>query len=265
MRPKAPRQPKGGAADLAAAQTIPRPVVALADSFAKDVVIPAHTHERAQLVFAFRGSITVEADSGLWILPTSHALWIPGGVIHQIRMNGPVEMRSLYVLPDHARGVKPDCQVLFVSPLLRELIDRAIDLPAYYDERGAEGRLMRLILDEVASLPAQPLGLRMPSDARLRRLCDAVLDDLSASARIARVGSRVGLSARSVIRLFPLETGLTFGQWRNQARLLRAFELFAEGDTVTEVAVELGYSTPAAFSKMFRRLMGKPPSAMLPS
>jgi len=260
MRPK---PPKGGARDLAAAESIPRPVVALGDYFVPGAVIPEHAHERAQLVFASKGSMSVEAGGSFWILPTSHALWVPGGVAHRIRMNGPVEMGSLYVQPKYAEHVRRGCEVLFVSPLLRELIRRALELPALYDEKGPDGRLMQMILDEIARLPPQPLGLRMPADQRLRRLCEQLLGDLSAPSEIGKLGAAVGLSERSVTRLFPQETGLGFREWHNQARLLKAFELFDHGCTVTEVALELGYSSPASFSKMFRRLMGRPPTQML--
>ena len=40
-------------------------------------------------------------------------------------------------------------------------------------------------------------------------------------------------------------------------------ELFDAGKSVTSVALEVGYSSPAAFSKMFRRVMGKRPTHML--
>jgi len=206
--------------------------------------------------------MTVQAAAGLWILPPSHALWMPAGVVHQIRANGPVEMRTLYVQPEHAQGIKSECHVLFVSPLLRELIVRAMQLPALYDERGMDGRVMKLILDEVGHLPAQPLGLRMPSDARLLRLCELVLRDLGTTDSIARLGAAVGLSERSVMRLFPKETGLSFRRWHNQARLLKAFELFNQGQSLTQVALDVGYSGPSAFAKMFRRTMGKAPTAM---
>lgn len=172
-------------------------------------------------------------------------------------------MRTLYVQPEHARHIKPECHVMFVSPLLRELIMRAMELPALYDDAGMDGRMMKLILDEIARLPPQPLGLRMPSDPRLLRLCELVLRDLSATASIAQLGAAVGLSARSVTRLFPRETGLSFGRWHEQARLLKAFELFDAGQSVTRVALELGYSGPSAFTKMFRRALGKTPMAML--
>jgi AraC-like DNA-binding protein/quercetin dioxygenase-like cupin family protein len=244
MRPKPPQaRPKSGITDFAAsdaAEAVPRPVAALVDSFKPGAVIPAHAHKRAQLIFAVKGTMTVRAAGGLWILPPSHALWVPGGV---------------------ARGIRNDCHVLFVSPLLRELIVRAMELPALYEESGMEGRVMQLILEEIASLPAQPLGLRMPRDPRLLRLCEAVLRDVSLTDSIGQLGASVGLSERSVIRLFPKETGLSFGRWHKQARLLKAFELFEQGESVTRVAFELGYSGPSAFAKMFRRMLGKVPLA----
>lgn len=235
----------------------------MADSLAKGTLIPPHSHRRAQLIFALNGTMTVQAAGGLWTLPPSHALWVPAGIVHDIRTHGPLEMRTLYVEPKHAEHIKTECRVLFVSPLLRELIVRAIELPRLYDDQGIGGRVMRLILDEIALLPAQPLGLRVPRDPRLLRLCELLLRDLSRPGSIAKLGSSVGLSERSVMRLFPKETGLSLRRWHNQARLLKAFELFEQGRSVTSVALEVGYSSPSAFSKMFRRAMGKAPMAML--
>lgn len=258
MSPRPPSFPRGHLQ----AEAVPRPVSALADSLERGAVIPPHSHERSQLIFATSGAMSVRTARGYWLLPASHALWMPAGVTHQIRTNGRVEMRTLYVQRAHARQVGDECRVIFVSPLLRELIVRAMQLPALYDERGMEGRLMALILDEVARLPAQPLGLRMPGDPRLLRLCERLLEDLSITESVARLGAVVGLSERSVMRLFLKETGLSFRRWHNQARLLRAFELFERGDSLTQIALEVGYSGPSAFAKMFRRTLGKSPSAL---
>jgi transcriptional regulator GlxA family with amidase domain len=204
--------------------------------------------------------MTVRAGGSLWLLPPSHALWMPPRVVHEIAMAGRVEMRTLYIEPHHAREMGEDCRVLFVSPLLRELIARAMDLPRLYDRAGAQ--VMALILQEIARLPSRPLGLRMPADPRLARLCALLLRDLASHPPIAQLGALVGLSERSVIRLFPKETGLSFRAWHSQARLLKAFELFEAGKSVTRVALEVGYSAPGAFAKMFRRLMGKRPTQM---
>ena len=51
------------------------------------------------------------------------AVWVPGGIEHEIRMVGPVSMRTLYVEPEAARFMPgTHCAVVEVSPLLRELI-----------------------------------------------------------------------------------------------------------------------------------------------
>jgi AraC-like DNA-binding protein len=265
MRPKPPRLPRraGANADPLAANRVPRAVSALASSYPKGHAIAPHRHPRAQLIFALHGVMTVRAAGSMWTVPATHALWMPAGVEHAIRMDSAVEMRSLYLETRRASGTPKDCEVLFVTPLLRELVVRAMDVPPLYDPRGPDGRVMRLIVDEIAAARAEPMGLPMPADPRLARLCDRVLADLAASAPIGQLGRAVGLSERSVIRLFQRETGLTFGRWQQQARLLRAFALFDEGMGVTEVALELGYSSGAAFTKMFRRLLGAPPRAVM--
>jgi AraC-like DNA-binding protein len=264
VRPKPPDQHRVDAAfDFAAslaAESVPRPIAALPDSLPRGALIPPHRHRRAQLVYAVSGTMTVQAAGNVWTLPPSHALWIPAGVVHQIRMNGSVEMRTLYIRPRQARHIDRRCRVLFVSPLLRELILRAMQLPALYDERGMPGRVMRLIVDEIARLPAQPLALPMPRDPRLVKLCGLLLREVSTSASIAQLGACVGLSERSVMRLFVAQTGLSFRRWRNQARLLKAFELFDEGRSVTRVALDVGYASPSAFARMFRRAFGRSPT-----
>jgi len=56
------------------------------------------------------------------------------------------------------------------------------------------------------------------------------------------------------------ETGLTLGRWRRQARLVAALERLALGDKIIDVALEMGYESPTAFSTMFRRELGATPS-----
>jgi AraC-like DNA-binding protein len=55
------------------------------------------------------------------------------------------------------------------------------------------------------------------------------------------------------------ETGLTFGAWRQQARVLEAMGRLGSGAPVTEVALDLGYESVSAFSAMFRRAAGTSP------
>jgi AraC-like DNA-binding protein len=78
------------------------------------------------------------------------------------------------------------------------------------------------------------------------------------------VAERVGVSRATLYRRFTTAVGLSPAQYLGQWRLARAHVmLVAEGRTVTEVADLLGYKSPAAFSRAFKRHAGAPPSALV--
>jgi AraC-like DNA-binding protein len=65
---------------------------------------------------------------------------------------------------------------------------------------------------------------------------------------------------RSLSRNFQKETGLSPGQWRRHMQLLRSLELQAEGRSVTETALEVGYESAGAFTRAFHQIVGVTPS-----
>jgi len=223
--------------------------------------ITPHWHARAQVLFATAGTMTVRTPRHAWIVPPSRALWIPARTVHEIRIDSPVEMRSLYVEPAAAAGMWPDCVVLEVTPLARELILRAGAVPLRYDETGDDGLLMRLLLSEIRRLRVCALDLPLPGSTELVQLCEQVLHDLSARRPCRAQALALGISARTLYRRFLKETGITFARWQQQARLLEAIRRLAEGASVTETALDLGYESASAFSVMFRRALGQTPRA----
>ena len=53
---------------------------------------------------------------------------------------------------------------------------------------------------------------------------------------------------------------MAFGKWRQRACVLVALSRLAAGEPVTVVALDMGYDSPGAFSTMFRKTLGRPPS-----
>lgn len=247
-------------ADLEAA---PRPLVAIARDYPRDHRIAPHRHRRAQLVHAARGLMTVRAEAGAWVAPPGSAVWMPAGVEHWIDCAGVLAMRSVWLAPEAARGLPERCAVLRVSPLLQALILRAVELPILYDESGPQGRLIAVLLDEIAAAREAPLHLPMPRDARLGRVAEALLGDPADARGVADWARVAGASARTFERLFRRETGLSFGAWRGRARVLAALALLAEGRSVTATALDLGYDSVSAFIAMFRRTLGETPGRYL--
>ncbi len=252
------RQPTPAGAPLVP-DALSRPLEGLAAEYAPGAQIPLHQHPFAQLLYASSGVMTVTTEHGTWVVPPERAVWVPARVGHSIRMTGRVSMRTIYLSGALGPLAGSACCVVQVSALLRESILRAVEFAKPYREDGPEARLVAVIADEIRAAPTAPLHLPMPRDPRARRVADALRADPGDPRTLADWARAAGASARTLERVFERETKLTFGTWRQQARLLRGLEQLASGEPVTSVALDLGYQTPSAFIAMFRRALGTSP------
>lgn len=241
-----------------------RPVGALAKDYPDGHVVRPHSHRRAQLMYASAGILEVRTDASFWVIPPQRALWIPRDVTHEVRMRGKVEMRTIYVDVDRCGFRAPEAPVLIrVSALLRELILRAMTLGENWSPDGRDGLVMALLLEEIEWKSDSPLHLQVPRDARLRKIFDTYLSMPANPRSLQDWAVEVGASSRTLERRFMTEFGLPFREWRQHMRLLGALPLLGAGRPITQVALEVGYETPSAFSTMFRRFMGVTPSDYL--
>lgn len=239
---------------------IARPVIAVGNDYPAGHWIAPHRHRRSQLLYGGSGTIVVATDLGTWLVPPERAVWIPGGIEHDVRMIGAVSTRSLYFEPGAAAGLPDRCEVLGVSAFLRALLEEAADVAADFAPDSREAALMALLQHEVRRLPVLKLSLPFPAHARLAARCRAFLAHPNQKDTIEHWCAAAGLSRRSFTRTFRQETGLSFGAWRQQACLFAALPRLIAGDFVTAIALDLGYDNPASFTTMFRRVLGEPPT-----
>jgi AraC-like DNA-binding protein len=238
---------------------LPRSVTAVRNDAGHGHMIEAHSHPWVQLLYASDGTMRVRTDAGMWIIPPRRALLIAPGVLHEVTMLSQVNMRALYIDAQAVAAMTEDCRVLEVSPLLRELILALAVEPVDYAPDGRGGDLARLILSELAAMDTVPIAVLWPRDRRLQALCTEIMARPGSQRRLDDLALDVGASARTLIRLFPKETGLPYRQWVQQVHLAHAFEMLARGESVGAVARSLGYASPSAFTSMFRRLLGRTP------
>lgn len=239
---------------------VPRPVIALDGHHPDGYAISPHLHRRGQLMSSLSGVIVLATPEGTWVMPPGRGLWIPPNTVHDMRAVGAVTMQSLYFEPDAARGMPRDCRVVGIPPLMRSLMAEAMALPVDYDPASRAGAVMALIQHEVERLPALPLSLPYPTHEAVAARCRQFLRAPSVHDTIGGWSETLGMSRRTFTRLFRRETGLSFVDWRQQACLVSAVPRLAAGEPVTAVALDLGYDNPAAFTTMFKRVLGAPPS-----
>lgn len=246
-----------------AVDDVSRPIIAVGNDYPDGHVIAPHQHRRGQLIFGTSGAVALATPQGTWVMPPQRGMWIPGGTVHDVRMLGAVSMQSLYLEPEAAGGMPNRCQVVGISQFMRGLIAEALDLPVEYDPDSRAGALMALIQHELRQLPVLPLSLPFPAHEALARRCRHFLLHPTAQQTIDAWSKPLGMSRRAFTRLFRRETGLSFVSWRQQACLVAALPRLVAGAPVTAVALDLGYDNPAAFTTMFKRVLGSSPRMYL--
>jgi AraC-like DNA-binding protein len=238
---------------------LPRSIIALGTRYPDGHVIAPHHHRRGQLISGATGVVVLATPVGTYVMPPQRGMWIPPSTEHHVRTVGAVQMQSLYLEPGAVPGMPANCQVVGISPFMRGLMTEALSLPIEtgLDSRG--GALMELIGHELQKLPVLPLSLRYPAKGALAARCRKFVRKPAIHETIDDWAADLHMSRRAFTRLFRRETGLSFMEWRQQACLIGALPRLAAGESVTAVAMDLGYENPAAFTLMFKRAFGSPP------
>ncbi|WP_223144737.1 helix-turn-helix domain-containing protein [Mycetocola sp. JXN-3] len=216
-----------------------------------------HVHRYHQLAWASSGVLMVDVEDHYWVLPPSLALWIPAGTWHAAAALQRSVMEGIYLDPAGCPLAWAQPTVVEVSPLAAQLIGYLAGDLAEDARISAETVLLQVL----APVDKATIELPLPTDPRAREVAAILLarpDDQRGLDALAR---QVGSSSRTLLRLFVAETGLTFTQWRVNARLQAAMAYLAAGEPVGRVADRVGYATASAFVAAFRRVTGHTPAA----
>jgi AraC-like DNA-binding protein/quercetin dioxygenase-like cupin family protein len=235
-----------------------RPVRLVARDLEASELLAAHAHPWGQVTYALKGVVRVTAANSTWIVPPMRAIWIPAHVTHEVATLEKARLRALFVHAGVPLFEGGQCEVLDVSTLLRELI---VALSQVNAGEPRERMLSALLLDELARSTTLPIRVALPSDKRLKALCESLIANPASPLTLDDWAQRAGASGRTLARLFERDLGMSFGQWRQQVRLAHAAPLIARGLPLSLVAAELGYASQSAFSAMFKKTFGQSPSA----
>jgi AraC-like DNA-binding protein len=239
--------------------SIDRPVAVVSIDYPTGWFVEEHLHRKGQLIYCSSGVLTVEAEGGVWIAPPHRAIWVPALMPHKISVNLKAEMRTVFVQSGSWGQMPQKACAVNVSPLLRELILEAVKQPILYELHSPMSRIVDVLLDQIVTLPVNPLYLPYPIDARLTPICSGLTKSPGDRRNLNEWAKTVGASARTVERLFIEETGMTFHRWREQIRILHSLTLLGQRRSVKTTAMQLGFTNPSAFINMFRKVMGVTP------
>lgn len=215
-----------------------------------------HFHE---VLWGSRGVLTVETARGVFMVPPGFGLLLPAGEEHAVLAGPRAEFRCTYFHTQLGAAPVEGASAITMPTVLQELLLHFgrddVDLPLRRDTESVAFRMLR-------PTDLRVVGIVLPQDDRLRTVARGILDDPAEDCTLELWGFRVGASPRNLSRLFIRETGMTFAQWRLQARLRIALSLLLDGLPVGQVARRVGYLSVSAFVTAFRKEVGQTPGAV---
>lgn len=241
---------------------LPRPLFARVESLRRPAATDWHSHPWAQLSYATHGVLSVHTAHGRFLAPPQRAILVPPDLEHTVISSPGTEMRSLYLEPQVVAWAPNHCLVLEITPLTRELISTFGQITPEYAQDSADGRLVSVLLDQLQSAPRTGLFLPWPTDARLQQQCEQLFVQPDLPASLVLWSQQMGISEKTLSRIFRRETGITFRAWCQRLRLLHALPLLDQGQSVTDVALACGYESTSAFIAAFRQQLGVTPGSL---
>lgn len=214
-----------------------------------------HSHAMHELVWVHGGTLTARANDRIYTVSQGSGLWIPAGVVHAGRLTANVELHDALFSRDRTPVSFDEPTVIAMTPVLESLL---VHLKRTDLDAAARARAEAVVFDVLEPSPHQ-LALRLPGDARIDAIVEALLGDPADARSLEEWALALGASERTITRAFRGTTGLSFAQWRQALRVHRALALLSDGSTVQEAAERLGYAHTSTFIDAFRRVMGATP------
>jgi len=214
-----------------------------------------HHHVWYQLMYASKGVLNVEYQNQIMLVPPQKAIWLPPNCHHRVRVPMGAHFHSVYFRPDVVAELGDESKVLSITALVRELILAVGELTHFENTLDDKGlRLTQVLIDQLSLQEDSALSLLIPSDKRLNKLVSAIIQTPCNALNLEQWSKELGLSSRTISRLFNKDVGMGFKEWRQKVRLLEAINLLEQGLSVTQVALDVGYQSPSAFTYAFKQV-----------
>lgn len=221
--------------------------------------------DRHYLLYAAKGTMRLQAAGRSWTVPPARAALIAAGAPITLSIATTITCCSALFAPETYEAPKAPLRVLDMSPLARELVLACREYGPDAGTLSVEGRQLFDTLYMLARRAADaPNDMWMPvgqSDP-VRRALEITEAQLAEPSGFGTIATAVGMTERTLARRFQDELGMPWRDCLRRMRIIRAVEALADPDRqVTQVAMEVGYSSSSAFNSAFLEFTGQTPTA----
>ncbi|WP_313265310.1 helix-turn-helix domain-containing protein [Sphingobacterium sp.] len=226
--------------------------------------LPAHQHDKAQLLLVYGGIAYLQTDAKDFYIPSNHYIWIPKNYPHNLMFNTQdLSIINVYFPDKKTDSFYDELGIYPVSRLLAEMLTFSEKWQGDYFKGSWEFEFLLTLKGVLSKENLKKFSIQLPTtdDQRLNAIIDNLRNRLNEDLNLDTVAQQSGMSVRSLTRLFQTKLHITFVQYLKMLRIIRAMELIKDTDlNMTEIAYEIGYSNISAFSNNFQQLTNMRPT-----
>jgi len=226
--------------------------------------LPAHQHNKAQLLLVYGGIAYLQTDEKDFYIPSNHYIWIPKNYRHNLMFNTQdLFIINIYFPEESAGNFYEQLGIYPVSKLLAEMLSFSEKWQGDYYKGSWEYEFLITMKGVLSKENLKKFSIQLPTtdDQRLNTIIDSFRNRLNENLSLAMIAQQSGMSVRSLTRLFQHKLHITFVQYLKMLRIIKAMELINDTDlNMTEIAYDIGYSNIAAFSNNFYLLTNMRPT-----
>jgi AraC-like DNA-binding protein len=138
--------------------------------------------------------------------------------------------------------------------------EKIIEMLREIDHKHYNAEMTHHLLDKIIAPKSAVPVINGFLDMRIDNVIKLMKEDVSQSYSVEALAERVNLSATRLVHLFKEQTGVPIRRFRQWNRMKAVIACAAEGMTLTEAALNAGFSDSAHFSRAFRNMFGIKPS-----
>lgn len=239
--------------------TLPAPIYFRSASVPADAAYPQHHHAWGELVYSFSGVMEVKLADRHYLAPPQYGIWLPPFVEHTGLNRYETSFCSVYIAEELCTELPRTTCAITVSPLVRAILAHLRDHPPGEKRTAEEERLLRVLVDQLAGAACAGSYLPTSDDPVLGPVLRALEANPGDTRTLPALAREANSTERTLMRRCQRDLGMSFAEWRQRLRVVKAMPLLEAGYTVENVALELGYGSASAFITMFRRMLGVTP------
>ncbi len=241
-------------------EELPLPILFKTEVYEPGARCGLHRHPWGELNYAASGVMELKISGKGFLSPRHYLVWTPPDTEHDGRNSFKTRYTSIYIERRLCKLLPDKPCTLVLSPLLKAIIDHFETRKIRHPITSEDLRLADVLIDQLRLAPKHASYLPLSNHPKIKPIIAEMLKTPNDDRTLSEWGKFIHATERTLARYFQSEFGISFGEWRQRLKTVTAITRLTEGESVQNIALDLGYNTPSAFIAMFRRMTGTTPS-----